>query len=155
MNFVEQTAIDQQKKQRLSNDHYYDQDWSMQTTSTTSKTNRKVHSQSASGNSSSSSVAPRGRVSRIKPKEENNYTIDESAFRQSKSSQRAQLDDYEECQEFQPSNAAAKLMEDNSSRPHENHFPVIDESKPFVCQQCGLAFAREKALMSHGKVSIN
>lgn len=35
--------------------------------------------------------------------------------------------------------------------PSEHRFPVIDAKKPFVCQQCGLSFAREKAMLSHTK----
>ncbi|XP_055540828.1 zinc finger protein 521-like [Wyeomyia smithii] len=31
-------------------------------------------------------------------------------------------------------------------------FPVTDERKPFVCQHCGISFAREKALASHARV---
>ncbi|XP_058125335.1 uncharacterized protein LOC131266736 [Anopheles coustani] len=31
-------------------------------------------------------------------------------------------------------------------------FPVVDERKPFVCQQCGVSFGREKALASHSRV---
>ncbi|XP_035792590.1 uncharacterized protein LOC118466858 [Anopheles albimanus] len=32
------------------------------------------------------------------------------------------------------------------------HFPVKDPRKPFVCQQCGVGFAREKALDSHSRI---
>lgn len=32
-------------------------------------------------------------------------------------------------------------------------FPVTNPSKPFVCQRCGVAFARSKALTSHMRVS--
>ncbi|XP_055636028.1 uncharacterized protein LOC129775371 [Toxorhynchites rutilus septentrionalis] len=31
-------------------------------------------------------------------------------------------------------------------------FPVTDERKPFVCQKCGVSFAREKALASHYRI---
>jgi hypothetical protein len=34
-----------------------------------------------------------------------------------------------------------------------SRYPVTDARKPFVCQQCGVGFAREKALSSHAKVS--
>uniref|UniRef100_A0A182MBX1 C2H2-type domain-containing protein n=1 Tax=Anopheles culicifacies TaxID=139723 RepID=A0A182MBX1_9DIPT len=34
-------------------------------------------------------------------------------------------------------------------------FPVIDERKPFVCQQCGISFGREKALMAHSRTHAN
>lgn len=33
-------------------------------------------------------------------------------------------------------------------------FPVTNPSKPFVCQKCGVAFARSKALTSHMRVSL-
>ncbi|KAF5272103.1 hypothetical protein FQA39_LY01186 [Lamprigera yunnana] len=42
--------------------------------------------------------------------------------------------------------------------PQENHpitqprFPISDPRKPFVCQHCGVGFAREKALASHARV---
>lgn len=39
--------------------------------------------------------------------------------------------------------------EGNEERPMR--FPVIDDRRPFVCQQCGLSFSREKALLSHTK----
>ncbi|KAK7793275.1 hypothetical protein R5R35_006773 [Gryllus longicercus] len=31
-------------------------------------------------------------------------------------------------------------------------WPVVDESRPYVCQHCGVGFAREKALGSHSRV---
>ncbi|XP_049536385.1 uncharacterized protein LOC125951529 [Anopheles darlingi] len=46
----------------------------------------------------------------------------------------------------------------SSSYPNENEvspsvpFPVKDPRKPFVCQQCGVGFAREKALDSHSRI---
>ncbi|KAK4876240.1 hypothetical protein RN001_012662 [Aquatica leii] len=57
-----------------------------------------------------------------------------------------------------------KLMEEMESKdysnylPQENHpitqprFPITDPRKPFVCQHCGVGFAREKALASHARV---
>ena len=33
-------------------------------------------------------------------------------------------------------------------------FPVIDQSRPYVCQHCGIGFAREKALTSHTMVHV-
>lgn len=42
---------------------------------------------------------------------------------------------------------------------HVNHyverFPITDPRKPFVCQHCGVAFTREKALESHVKLHAN
>lgn len=37
--------------------------------------------------------------------------------------------------------------------PEVERYPVIDPARPFVCQRCGVSFAREKALLSHSKVS--
>lgn len=34
-------------------------------------------------------------------------------------------------------------------------FPITDARKPFVCQICGVAFTREKALESHQKLHVN
>lgn len=31
-------------------------------------------------------------------------------------------------------------------------YPVTDPKKPFVCQHCGVGFAREKALASHARI---
>ncbi|EAT46945.1 AAEL001910-PA [Aedes aegypti] len=31
-------------------------------------------------------------------------------------------------------------------------YPVTDDRKPFVCQKCGISFAREKALASHSRI---
>lgn len=33
-----------------------------------------------------------------------------------------------------------------------HHYPITDPRKPFVCQHCGVAFAREKALASHTRM---
>ncbi|XP_019756568.1 zinc finger protein 41 isoform X2 [Dendroctonus ponderosae] len=38
------------------------------------------------------------------------------------------------------------------SNQDEIKYPVTDPKKPFVCQHCGVAFAREKALASHARV---
>lgn len=38
--------------------------------------------------------------------------------------------------------------------PEVERYPVIDPARPFVCQRCGVSFAREKALLSHSKVSL-
>ncbi|XP_069691223.1 zinc finger protein 135-like isoform X2 [Periplaneta americana] len=36
--------------------------------------------------------------------------------------------------------------------PAVPRWPVIDESRPYVCQHCGVGFAREKALGSHARI---
>lgn len=38
------------------------------------------------------------------------------------------------------------------SHHYEERFPITDPRKPFVCQHCGVAFTREKALESHTKL---
>lgn len=38
------------------------------------------------------------------------------------------------------------------TQQQEQRYPVIDPTRPFVCQKCGVSFAREKALLSHSKV---
>lgn len=40
------------------------------------------------------------------------------------------------------------------TQQHEQRYPVIDPTRPFVCQKCGVSFAREKALLSHSKVKL-
>lgn len=48
-----------------------------------------------------------------------------------------------------------------ATHSHENYshmqeverYPITDPKKPFVCQHCGVGFAREKALGSHSRVS--
>lgn len=42
-----------------------------------------------------------------------------------------------------------------ATHQQEQRYPVIDPARPFVCQKCGVSFAREKALLSHSKVNIN
>ncbi|CAD6993232.1 unnamed protein product [Ceratitis capitata] len=152
MNFVAQEQQQLQAKQ--PNDHYYEQDWTTQINSLprSERSSRKPHN--ASGNSSSTSTSTtvgRGRISRIKPKEER-YILDEPMRNEINES--ANIDNpskaYEDCQQLQASTAVVKFTQ-NQSPAHEQNFPIIDESKPFVCQQCGLAFAREKALLAHTK----
>ncbi|PSN38696.1 hypothetical protein C0J52_17288 [Blattella germanica] len=36
--------------------------------------------------------------------------------------------------------------------PAVPRWPVVDETRPYVCQHCGVGFAREKALASHARV---
>lgn len=40
------------------------------------------------------------------------------------------------------------------TQQQEQRYPVIDPTRPFVCQKCGVSFAREKALLSHSKVKF-
>ncbi|KAH8294338.1 hypothetical protein KR054_011421 [Drosophila jambulina] len=85
----------------------------------------------------------RGRISRLKPKDESSQFI---VITDKPTS--SELRDYMASEPVpQPSQHMAI---DPPPAPQPN-FPVLDDSKPFVCQQCGLAFAREKALVSHTK----
>ncbi|XP_054726448.1 uncharacterized protein LOC129236221 [Anastrepha obliqua] len=150
MNFVEQ----EQQQARQPIDHYYEQDWTTQINSLqrSVKSVRKPHN--ASGNSSSTSTSTtvgRGRISRLKPKEES-YVLNEPLPNDLEEAVNANITAaaYEDCQQLQASTAVVKFSQNQSPTPQER-FPVIDESKPFVCQQCGLAFAREKALLAHTK----
>ncbi|KFB47809.1 hypothetical protein ZHAS_00015764 [Anopheles sinensis] len=43
-------------------------------------------------------------------------------------------------------------MHEGTTQQQQPAFPVVDERKPFVCQQCGVSFGREKALASHSRV---
>ncbi|XP_076266109.1 uncharacterized protein LOC143199875 isoform X2 [Rhynchophorus ferrugineus] len=40
----------------------------------------------------------------------------------------------------------------SASGPEEIRYQVTDPKKPFVCQHCGVGFAREKALASHARI---
>lgn len=41
--------------------------------------------------------------------------------------------------------------QDEGNAERSVRYPVIDDKRPFVCQQCGLSFTREKAMLSHTK----
>ncbi|XP_017067200.2 LOW QUALITY PROTEIN: uncharacterized protein LOC108105239 [Drosophila eugracilis] len=86
----------------------------------------------------------RGRISRLKPKEESSQFIVIS----DKSGQ-SELRQYMDTEPAQPVVTTSQPIA--VEPPPQPNFPVLDDSKPFVCQQCGLAFAREKALVSHTK----
>lgn len=107
------------------------------------------------------SSAPRGRISRLKPKEDA-YAMEElqnGCSSMTDSSLTISNFNAIESNALTASNATADLtlvtqtVAPVSEQKNEVHYPVIDDSKPFVCQQCGLAFAREKAMLSHAKVS--
>ncbi|XP_034489278.1 uncharacterized protein LOC117793019 [Drosophila innubila] len=104
-------------------------------------------------------TAARGRISRLKPKEESTQYI---VIAEKQTSD--DLQQFVDCEELAPpppltntnvnatsTQCDANSSTDNSQAMNASRFPVLDESKPFVCQQCGLAFAREKALVSHIK----
>jgi len=39
--------------------------------------------------------------------------------------------------------------------PQAPAWPVTDPNKPYVCQHCGIGFAREKALGSHSRLDLH
>lgn len=68
--------------------------------------------------------------------------------------------------DLNPSSSKYVYMTDEDfkilTKPEENHdssyednferYPITDPNKPFVCQHCGVSFAREKAMISHSRV---
>lgn len=51
------------------------------------------------------------------------------------------------------STASTSKKSSSYTIPVEEKFPITDDRKPFVCQTCGVAFTRQKALESHARVS--
>lgn len=171
--------------QRTSNDHYYEQDWSVPEDSVTipTKSSRKhqqhlQHITSISNqhnimlentltpsssdiltSTQTTATPPRGRISRLKPKEDTSYVVEVQNNCSSNEMIIASAYSIVGCDTLSANTATVKLSQDNAPALLENnevqnvlHYPVIDDSKPFVCQQCGLAFSREKAMLSHTKV---
>lgn len=102
---------------------------------------------------------PRGRISRLKPKEDTSYVVEVANNCPSGEMIISSAYSIVECDTLSANTAAVKLSQDNNTPAlQENdaqnvlHYPIIDDSKPFVCQQCGLAFSREKAMLAHTKV---
>lgn len=119
-----------------------------------------------------STAPPRGRISRLKPKEDtyvvdvpNNCTSGTSNINLAASYSIVQCDTLEEStttaleytQDTTPALETTQQLQQQHHHQQQKkqivHFPVIDDNKPFVCQQCGLAFSREKAMLSHTKVN--
>lgn len=46
-----------------------------------------------------------------------------------------------------------QTIDESQMQEQVERYPVTDPRKPFVCQQCGIGFARQKALSSHSRVS--
>ncbi|EDW16664.1 uncharacterized protein LOC6575187 [Drosophila mojavensis] len=169
-----------QQQQRQMDDHFYEQEWSLyqdqeddqvqQDLQQMEQDQQEQHEQQEQQQQQQQLVLPqasyaaisdvpaptaaRGRISRLKPKEESTQYI---VIGEKQTTD--DLQPYMECEELQPALTSSTSIEATSvtaSAPVAEvaatpRFPVIDESKPFVCQQCGLAFAREKALVSHIK----
>ncbi|KAH8361103.1 hypothetical protein KR200_007182 [Drosophila serrata] len=153
--------------QRQIDDHYYEQEWPLYQQQQQDQEQEQVqHEQMLQQEqqqlvcnnevqfvaSYTASVAPppapsRGRISRLKPKEESSQFVvitDKPAS--------SELHDYMTSEPVpQPVVPTSQPMAIDPPPAPQPNFPVLDESKPFVCQQCGLAFAREKALVSHTK----
>ncbi|XP_030376106.1 RE1-silencing transcription factor [Scaptodrosophila lebanonensis] len=147
---MQEATVKFEPHRRSIDDHYYDQDWSPcpdPVPSSTIQTADQTSYPHESNTSLSAVVVPaatRGRISRLKPKEEYIVIAEKPAL--------AELEYIESQQEQQSVISSLDLA--HVAQPVQQpqpRFPVLDESKPFVCQQCGLAFAREKALVSHVK----
>lgn len=107
---------------------------------------------------SATSAPPRGRISRLKPKEDS-YVVEVPNNCSTSDMIISSAYSIVECDTLSANTAAVKLTQDSTNalqtsnqQPNVLHYPIIDDSKPFVCQQCGLAFSREKAMLSHTKV---
>ncbi|XP_062125576.1 uncharacterized protein LOC133838473 [Drosophila sulfurigaster albostrigata] len=158
-----------QQQQRQIVDHFYEQEWPMypeQEQEQEQQQQQQQHIQDAEqltvvqqasyAEPVAAPPAVRGRISRLKPKEESTQYI-------VLAEKQAAADELQQFMEHLPADldnatttTAAAAVEpaatsDNQQAAEASRFPVLDESKPFVCQQCGLAFAREKALVSHIK----
>lgn len=190
--------------QRASNDHYYEQDWSVPEDSVTipTKSSRKHQHQqqqqqitsininnhtnnppsSLMSNSLTTSLSntatctttalPRGRISRLKPKEDA-YVVNVGSNTDINSiSISSSYTIAHHCDTLTVPTAATMPLSSSTQdtlpamQTLQNHgqqqrpelvarpYPIIDDNKPFVCQQCGLAFSREKAMLSHTKVRL-
>ncbi|KAH8267327.1 hypothetical protein KR018_010945 [Drosophila ironensis] len=144
--------------QRQMDDHYYEQEWSLATHQSAERALRQEQPPPEEQQLVSSSevqlvesfrqpvvvpppVGPaRGRISRLKPKEESSSSQFIVADKPTTSDLGQSV--------VSTSTSASRGA---GEPPAQLNFPVLDEKKPFVCQQCGLAFAREKALVSHTK----
>lgn len=166
MQFVADTVPNQSN----SSENYYEQEWNMSAESVTTPTKCGQRLQGAKQNintcsptsSKAADIQSRGRISRLKPKEEISTfeIIDVQSARTSEASQLAyeSIMDSVQSHTLSPLSGAIKTTSDSipaqDSDKQAQRFPIIDSGKPFVCQQCGLSFAREKALLSHGKVGF-
>uniref|UniRef100_A0A1I8NCD8 C2H2-type domain-containing protein n=1 Tax=Musca domestica TaxID=7370 RepID=A0A1I8NCD8_MUSDO len=194
INFVTDTTS---SSQRTSNDHYYEQDWSVPEDSVTIpiKSSRKQYQQQnpqqqqttsdqmnshplmdnsnsltsptiiTTVTTTSTTAPPRGRISRLKPKEDT-YVVDvphtSSSINLATTYSIVQCDELPnssstaiEFTQDTPAPALQNVQKEQSDQKPILHFPVIDDNKPFVCQQCGLAFSREKAMLAHTKSHRN
>ncbi|XP_017047099.1 uncharacterized protein LOC108092112 [Drosophila ficusphila] len=145
------------QSQRQFDDHYYEQEYQLYQQEQEQAQEQELQQQRhqvveegevqlvASYPAVAQPAAPtRGRISRLKPKEESSQFIVISDKPTA-----SELRDYMDTEPTQPVVSTSQPVA--VEPPPQPNFPVLDDSKPFVCQQCGLAFAREKALVSHTK----
>lgn len=162
-----------QQQQRQMDDHFYEQEWPLYQEQEEDQVQQQLQQMEEEQQEQEQLVMPqasyaaisevpaptatRGRISRLKPKEESTpYIV--IAEKQTTDD----LQQYMECEELPPTLTSSTSIDAShaavsvpvADAPQAQRFPVIDDSKPFVCQQCGLAFAREKALVSHIKVTL-
>ncbi|XP_017142965.1 uncharacterized protein LOC108156152 [Drosophila miranda] len=143
---------------RPMDDHYYEHEWPLyqqdqdaedQQQLVSSSETQLVHQDSynVAAVTVDAPVPTRGRISRLKPKEEATQYIVISD-----KTEAPEMQDYMRSEPMQAVVTTSTAIEPppKADLPQPN-YPVLDDSKPFVCQQCGLAFAREKALFSHTK----
>lgn len=117
-----------------------------------------------------STAPPRGRISRLKPKEDA-YVVDVANNCDINGSSMASAYSIVHCDALtvpttttttmelttQDTMPAIQTIQNHTHQQRQEvarHYPIIDDNKPFVCQQCGLAFSREKAMLSHTKVRM-
>lgn len=145
------------QSQRQLDEHFYEQEWSL-SHQDQGQVRHEQHNHSEQQLISNHDVADaypalvappaapaRGRISRLKPKEESSQFI-VMAERQSSPNLGSN------CLSPTEQPTVASAQSGTAEPPPQPNYPILDDKKPFVCQQCGLAFAREKALVSHTKV---
>lgn len=144
------------QSQRQLDEHFYEQEWSL-SHQDQGQVRHEQHNHSEQQPFSNHDVADaypalvappaapaRGRISRLKPKEESSQFI-VMAERQSSPNLGS------DCLSPTEQPTVASAQSGSAEPPPQPNYPILDDKKPFVCQQCGLAFAREKALVSHTK----
>ncbi|ALC45436.1 CG7987 [Drosophila busckii] len=158
---IEEPAIKfEPQQQRQLDDHYYEHEWQLYQEQPQQSEQQQEQFVMDTPEASYATETPepeptptRGRISRLKLKQESTQYI---VISEKQAEDMQQYMDSEE-----QSSAGSQTTVSNVTTIKENEevvvakqeprYPVIDDSKPFVCQQCGLAFAREKALVSHIK----
>ncbi|XP_018562296.1 zinc finger protein 33A [Anoplophora glabripennis] len=95
--------------------------------------------------------APQKRRRKNKVKEEyDSFEGDDTVASSSRSYN--YVDEDMKLMEQMENNSKAEYTEYIPEEQTEMRYPVTDPRKPFVCQHCGIGFAREKAMLSHTRV---